>query len=73
MDCSDWPNRIRYHIIDTRPDTEVKLLEPATQAEAERRLQTRLRGREEERLGALRAKLLRLKAGSCKRSLGCPT
>ena len=25
MDSSDWSNGIRYHIFDTRPDTEVKL------------------------------------------------
>jgi len=25
MDSSDWSNGIRYHIIDTRPDTEFKL------------------------------------------------
>jgi hypothetical protein len=24
MDSSDWSNRIRYHIFDTRPDTEFK-------------------------------------------------
>ena len=26
MDSSDWSNGIRYHIIDTRPDTEFKSL-----------------------------------------------
>jgi len=25
MDSSDWSNGIRYHILDTRPDTEFKL------------------------------------------------
>jgi hypothetical protein len=25
MDSSDWSNGIRYHIFDTRPDTEFKL------------------------------------------------
>jgi len=24
MDCSDWSNGIRYHVVDTRPDTEFK-------------------------------------------------
>jgi hypothetical protein len=26
MDSSDWSNGIRYHIIDTRPDTEFERL-----------------------------------------------
>jgi len=26
MDCSDWSNGIRYHILVTRPDTEFKSL-----------------------------------------------
>ena len=25
MDSSDWSNGIRYHIFDTRPDTEFKV------------------------------------------------
>ena len=25
MDSSDWSNGIRYHMLDTRPDTEFKL------------------------------------------------
>jgi len=31
MDSSDWSNGIRYHITDTRPDTEFKLTSPPTQ------------------------------------------